>query len=147
MIATSDCEKPWRVKLTVMKVTFVRLYADSAGESHFEDVAVQLTRTNFAPSAPPLNLSELVPAIRAGFLGARAGWQSDWHPSSARNLFFVISGEWEIEASDGEIRHFGPGSIVQVEDTTGKGHSSRVIGESDSLMGIVQLADKQQSSD
>jgi hypothetical protein len=123
-----------------MKVTFVRLYADADGESHFEDVTAQLAATNFAPSIPPLNLSELVAATQAGFLGAPAGWQGGFHPSSGRNLFFVISGEWEIEASDGEIRRFGPSSVLQVEDTTGKGHASRVISESDSIAGIVQLA-------
>ena len=123
-----------------MKVTFVRLYADTDGESHFEDVVAPLASTNFAPSIPPLNLSELIQATQTGFLGAPAGWQGDFHPSSGRNLFFVISGEWEIEASDGEIRRFGPGSILLVEDTTGKGHASRVISEEDSIAGIVQLA-------
>lgn len=123
-----------------MKVSYVRLYADSSGESHFEDLHEELTETDFAPPAAPLNLSSLVNATKAGFLGVPAGWEGDWHPSSGRNLFFVISGEWEIEASDGEIRRFGPGSIVKVEDTTGKGHASRVISVQDSLMGIVQLA-------
>jgi len=124
-----------------MKVTYVRLYADSSGESHFEDLQEELTETEFAPPAAPLNLSTLMNATRAGFLAAPSGWIGDWHPSSGRNLFFVISGDWEIEASDGEIRRFGPGSIVKVEDTSGKGHTSRVIGDKESLMGIVQLAD------
>ncbi|HEY6118363.1 MAG TPA: hypothetical protein VIV66_00315 [Pyrinomonadaceae bacterium] len=124
-----------------MKVAYVRLYADSSGESHFEDLHEELTETDFAPPAAPLNLSTLMKASKAGFLGAPAGWKGDWHPSSGRNLFFVISGEWEIEASDGEIRRFGPGSIVKVEDTSGKGHASRVIGNRESLTGIVELAD------
>jgi hypothetical protein len=124
-----------------MKVTYVRLYADSSGESHFEDLEEQLTETDFAPPAASLNVSNFMNAARAGFLAAPAGWNGDWHPSSGRNLFFVLSGEWEIEASDGEMRRFGPGSIVKVEDTSGKGHASRVIGNRDSLTGIVQLAD------
>ena len=124
-----------------MKVTYVRLYADSSGESHFEDLQEELTETDFAPPAAPLNLSTLMNATKAGFLAAPAGWIGAWHPSSGRNLFFVISGDWELEASDGEIRRFGPGSIVKVEDTSGKGHASRVIGDKESLLGIVQLAD------
>ena len=70
---------------------------------------------------------------------APAGWSSDWHPSSARNLFFVLSGEWEVTASDGESRRFGVGSVLLVEDTTGKGHSSRVTSETDSLAAMVQV--------
>jgi hypothetical protein len=124
-----------------MKVAYVRLYADSDGESHFEDREEELTLTEFAPPSAPINLSTFLPAARAGILGAQAGWQGDWHPSSGRNLFFVVSGEWEIEVSDGEIRRFGPGTIMLVEDTTGKGHFSRVIGEAQTICGIVQLTD------
>lgn len=124
-----------------MKIKYVRLYADLSGESHFEDLEEDLTLTNFAPPASPLYISSLAAAAQTGVLGAPSGWRGDWHPSSARNLFFVLSGEWEIEASDGEIRRFGPGNILRVEDTTGKGHASRVISDSESLAGIVQLSD------
>jgi len=124
-----------------MKISYVRLYTDSSGESHFEDLEEELALTNFAPPAAPLNLSSFMPATQAGFLGAPSGWHGDWHPSPARNLFFVLSGEWEIAASDGEIRRFGPGNILRVEDATGKGHASRVISDSDSLAGLVQLSD------
>ncbi len=33
----------------------VRLYSDTAGESHFEDVVVPLASLNFVPPAPPIN--------------------------------------------------------------------------------------------
>lgn len=124
-----------------MKFKYVRLYADRSGESHFEDLEEELTLTNFAPPASPAYLSSFTPAAQTGVLAAPSGWHGDWHPSPARNLFFVLSGEWEIEASDGEVRRFGPGNILRVEDTTGKGHASRVISESESLAGMVQLSD------
>ncbi|PYS60137.1 MAG: cupin [Acidobacteria bacterium] len=95
--------------------------------------------TDYVPPAPPLSLSAFWPASQVRFMNAPAGWASDWHPSSARNLFFVISGEWEVTASDGETRRFAVGSVLIVEDTTGKGHSSRVISEADSLAAMVQL--------
>lgn len=117
----------------------VRLYNDSDGESHFEDVEIGLELTDYAPPAPPLYLSATTLANTFAFMKAPAGWSSDWHPSSARNLFFVLSGEWEVTASDGESRRFGVASTLLVEDTAGKGHSSRVISESDSLAAMVQL--------
>jgi EutQ-like cupin domain len=116
-----------------------RLYSDSTGESHFEDVETDLELTDYAPPAAPLYLSATTPAGQFTFMQAPAGWSSDWHPSSARNMFFVLSGEWEVTASDGETRRFGIGSTLLVEDTSGKGHCSRVISESDSLAAMIQL--------
>ena len=120
-------------------ITYTRLYSDAQGESHFEDVGVDLTLTDYAPPAPPLGLSSFKPATQFGFMNAPAGWSSDWHPTTARNIFFVLSGEWEVVASDGEARRFGAGSVLLVQDTTGKGHSSRVVSETDSLAAMVQL--------
>jgi quercetin dioxygenase-like cupin family protein len=122
-----------------MHVTFTKLYADEAGESHFEDLSTELISTNFALNAPPLYLSELNDAAQYSFFGAPAGWQSDWHPSSSRNLFVVLTGEWEVSAGDGETRKFGPGSVLLVEDISGKGHTSRVSSSEDSLSVLIQL--------
>ncbi len=122
-------------------IAYTRLSADESGESHFEDIEMPLTLTDYAPPAPPLSLSAFLPASQVRFMNAPEGWASDWHPSSVRNLFFVISGEWEVTASDGETRRFGVGSVLLVEDINGKGHSSRVVGKSDSLAAMVQLRD------
>ena len=122
-------------------ITYARLYSDAQGDSHFEDVDIDLKSTDYVPSAPPLSLSSFKPASQFGFMNAAADWSSDWHPATARNIFFVLSGEWEVTASDGEARRFGAGSVLLVEDTTGKGHSSRVVSEIDSLAAMVQLSD------
>jgi hypothetical protein len=121
--------------------TYPRLYADADGESHFEDIEIDLISTDYAPPASPLDLSSLTPAMQFGFMRAPAGWSSDWHPSATRNIFFVLSGEWEVTARDGETRRFAAGSVLLVEDTSGKGHASRVLGDTDSLAAIVQLGD------
>ena len=118
-------------------INCTRLYADEYGESHFEEIEIDLTMTEYAPSAPPLELSSITPAKQFGFMRAPAGWSSDWHASAACNTFFVLAGEWEVTASDGESRRFPAGSVLRAEDTTGKGHSSRVL--SDSLAVMVQL--------
>ena len=120
---------------------YLRVYADENGESHFEDVEVGLTPVDFAPPAPPMYLSAFTPATQFGFVGAPLGWYGDWHPSPRRQIFFSLSGESEIEVSDGEVRRYGPGSVILAEDTTGKGHRSRVVGTADVLLAVVQLDD------
>ena len=113
---------------------YARLYASEDGESHFEHVEIDLSLAQYAPPAPPLELSAREKATHFGFMQAPSGWSSDWHPSAARNLFVVLSGEWEVTASDGESRRFSLGDVLLVEDTGGKGHKSRVISESLALM-------------
>jgi hypothetical protein len=120
--------------------TYTRLYADAQGESHFTAVEIDLAWTEYAPPAAPLELSSTTTATNLGFMNAPAGWSSDWRPAAARNMFVVLTGEWEVTASDGETRCFPAGSALLVEDTTGKGHSSRVISQADSLAVMVELA-------
>jgi hypothetical protein len=88
-----------------------------------------------------LNLSNFVPAKRYGFLSAPPGWAGDWHPAPKKQVLFYLAGEIEAETSDGEVRRFGPGSVTLVEDTTGKGHKSRVVGDNEVLAAVVQLED------
>lgn len=70
-----------------------------------------------------------------------AGWFGDWHPAPHRQFFFFfLVGEFEIRVSDGAVRRFGPGSILFVEDTTGREHTTRNVGD-DAMVAVVQLAE------
>jgi hypothetical protein len=121
----------------IMKYT--RIYSDENGESHIEDIEIGFKSVDFAPPAPPLDLSELSAAKKIGFLRAPAGWTGDWHPAPKKQFTIYLAGEIEGETSDGEIRRFKKGDVTLVEDTTGKGHKSRVIGNTDVLLAVVQL--------
>jgi hypothetical protein len=120
-------------------MAYTRLYATEDSQSHFEQVEFDLALTDYAPPAPPLELSAMTGAKECRFMRAPAGWQSDWHPSTARNLFVVLSGEWEVTASDGESRRFSTGDVLLVEDTTGRGHTSRVLSETESVAVLIRL--------
>jgi quercetin dioxygenase-like cupin family protein len=122
-----------------MKAAYVRLFSDDYGESHFQDIQTDLNATDFAPGIPNLFISNSFQASEATFFGAPSGWEADWHASSGRHLFAVISGEWEVTSSDGEMRTFSQGDVLLVEDTTGKGHASRVVSEEASLALLVNL--------
>ncbi len=118
-----------------------RLYSDNNGESHFEDVKVTFKSIDFAPPAPPLDLADFGSVESCSLLRGSEDWYGDWHPAPYRQIHFYLSGEIEAETSDGAIRRFGPGSIVIVEDTIGKGHRSRIVGSSEALIAAVKLAD------
>ena len=122
-----------------MKFTYARIYADDGGESHIEDLEVALEPTDFAPPAPPLHLSSLERAARIGYLHAPPGWCGDWHPAPCRQYVIYLAGVMEGEVSDGTVRRFGPGSVTLLEDTTGKGHRSRVISDEGAMTIVVQL--------
>jgi hypothetical protein len=111
-----------------MRFTYVRLFSDGSGDSHFEDVEVGFALTDFAPPAAPLHVASLGAASSLMLVGADSGWRGDeMHPAPARQFATSLSGEFEVTASDGTMRTFGPGDLVLLEDTSGKGHSSRCV--------------------
>ncbi|HEX3145305.1 MAG TPA: hypothetical protein VHQ64_15135 [Pyrinomonadaceae bacterium] len=119
--------------------TFTRLYSDWSGESHFDDVQVNFASVDYMDAGPPLNLSAITNASSMRFMEAPAGWTSDWHTSSTRTLFICLIGEWEVTVSDGESRRFAIGSVILVENTSGRGHLSRITSVDGSLAAMIQL--------
>jgi quercetin dioxygenase-like cupin family protein len=120
---------------------YTRLYADGQGLSHFADGQISLNEIPYAPPAPPYFLSDPEQATFVLMTAIPAGWVGDWHPSPRLQWWFQLAGELEVEVSDGEKRRFVAGSIVRVEDTTGRGHITRVIGDVEVSAVYVQLPD------
>ena len=125
-------------------MTYTRISADADGESHFSDEQVTLDEADIAPPAPPVNMSSPTPTESVAFVTLPAGWPEDVdepHVAPARNYWFVLSGEMELTASDGETRQFPPGSILLAEDTTGSGHTTTVVSDSQVELAVVGMAD------
>jgi len=122
------------------KVKHSHIYTDSEGESHVEDLEVDLAEINYAPPAPPLWASAFFPATEYHYSSLPPGWYGDWHPVPRRQVFICLRGESEAEFSDGTRRRVGPGAIAVFEDTWGKGHRSWVVGDEDVLAAVVELA-------
>jgi len=121
---------------------YARVYSDSAGESHFADEQILFELIDYAPPAPPISVSEIISAEGVVFLSSPSGWFGDWHPAPRRQFIFILSGELEVEVSDGEVRRFGPGRICLVEDTVGKGHISRVVSTERAFLAAVPLGER-----
>jgi hypothetical protein len=107
---------------------YTRLYAGPDGLSHFVDAEFALTEIAYAPPAPPFSISKAEPATAVAVTELPPGWVGDWHPSPKLQWWFQLAGEIEVETGDGAKRRFTAGSIVRVEDTTGRGHVTRVVG-------------------
>jgi len=114
---------------------YLRIYAGPDGESHFKDVPVEL-----APGGGGLDLSAMIPAQGAIFGRSPADLFVDWHHAPRRQFVITLAGEAEVEASDGEVRRIGPGTVLLAEDLTGKGHITRGTGVADRLSLIVPLS-------
>lgn len=104
--------------------TYTRVFADADGETHFEDVCLPGERR----SSPTGTVDEVAPVEVEGLafrLVLQEASDTDPHNAPRRLLIVQVDGTVEVEVSDGEKREFGPGSVLLVEDTTGKGHVTR----------------------
>jgi hypothetical protein len=118
---------------------YTRVYADEQGFSHFADDDIAMSEIAYAPPAPPFALSEPEAAHAVAVTESPVGWMGDWHPTPKLQWWFQLAGEVEVEVSDGEKRRFVAGSIVRVEDTTGRGHITRVVSAEPVRAVYVQL--------
>lgn len=101
-----------------------RIYSDELGESHFEDVEIELH-----DSGEIGKLSDNFPAKNIIFRENEPDYNYDWHPAPQKQYIVLLDGEIEIEVSDGEIRTFKGGEIILVEDVSGNGHRTKSVSE------------------
>ena len=145
--AGGDSSFPQEVSLTVyirstliasiaVSDTYSRCYGIYIFCTHLQE-ARQKCQANSELS--PLEVSAPVDAERFVFVGGASGWEGDWHPSPTKQFVFILRGEFEVSVSDGEVRSFGPGSVVLLEDTTGRGHFTRITSDDFGLCTMVHL--------
>jgi hypothetical protein len=108
-----------------VKVT--RVYSDEKGESHFEDLAIQFE--NFHGNV--IKISKSMKSSDMSFSTFSGALAETWHTAPRKQAIITLSGEVELEVSDGSNRRFGPGHVILLEDTTGKGHTTHSVGSMD----------------
>ncbi len=115
-------------------VFFTRLYTGPDGQTHAEEIEAKFT---------PGDTNDVFKmGISRGELHrAPAGRVSDWHTAPRRQYVITLSGRGELEVSGGKKIAVEPGHIELVEDTTGKGHITRVIGPEDRVTLQLPLSD------
>jgi hypothetical protein len=123
---------------------YVHLYSDANGISHFRDEklrfapggargAAQAAVSSELSNAQALASLQLSNAAGATLLLLKHGAEEDWHRAPRRMYLIVVQGMSEVTAGDGEVRRFGLGSVLLMDDTTGKGHITRAVGHVDHI--------------
>ncbi len=113
------------------QMAIYRLYAGNDGQSHIEETSL----------ANHPELTEDQAARSIFFREWPPGHFIDWHPAPRRQYIISLGGEIEIGLGDGTTVRYGPGDARLVEDTSGQGHTTRVVGDQPSLTAVIPLAD------
>jgi hypothetical protein len=122
---------------SIPQLTYVHVYADAGGASHFREEHFDFTRGRDNERS----IHVLEAKGGATLLRLKAGAFEDWHNAPQAWFLIVLQGASEVTTSDGQVRHFGPGSVVLLDDTTGKGHQTRAIGKTDHIAAVIPIAD------
>jgi hypothetical protein len=61
------------------------------------------------------------------------------HPAPKHQWVVITSGTLEIGVSDGEKRTLPAGPIAFLEESGSKGHSTKVIGDEDSILMVTEI--------
>jgi quercetin dioxygenase-like cupin family protein len=109
----------------------IRLYTGKDGQTHIDELDL----------ATHPELTTLQNAKGIVFRTTKPGHFSDWHNAPRRQFVITLAGEVEIGLGDGTKHRYGPGHVTLAEDLTGKGHTTRVVGDQPRLSVTIPLAD------
>ncbi len=118
---------------------YLRMFADEMGGSHFEFAELNSKQVPFMPPAPPIHVSDGQLVDNLVFKRVPNGRSHNGHPAPRKQWVMILKGEIEFEVSDDEVQRLAPSAIVLAEDTVGKDHKARTIGNEDVVFGIAQV--------
>jgi hypothetical protein len=120
---------------------YTRVFTGPDGETHFEERETAGETIQAAESDLVGTVSETFPVTGVYF--REVVEESSPVPHNAPYPLFVIGlrGRFSVEVSDGEVREFSVGSVLLVEDTTGKGHTTRRVGDEPRATLMAPLAE------
>ena len=111
----------------------VRIYTGEDGQSHFEEMEMPTGSVEDSP---------VLPATSITFRHSEPGEFIDWHPAPRRQYIITLSGQVEIGLGDGTLRRFGPGEVLLADDLTGRGHTTRSVGDKPRVSAAIPLTDQ-----
>lgn len=100
----------------------VRVYTGDDGQSHFENVDIEVRSQGRVG-----RLSKLIRGSGVMFREVDGDYDLDFHQAPRRQFVVNLRGAVDITVGSGETRRLESGDILLAEDTTGQGHKSRAV--------------------
>jgi hypothetical protein len=121
-------------------VRCTRLYTAANGHSRFEEVDLPEETRSVVESDLQAAFSEPMAANEVFFRRVvREASAEERHNTPRRQIIVHLSGEAEVETSEGDVRRFGPGDLLLLEDVDGLGHTTRRVSDGERLTLVVTL--------
>lgn len=98
----------------------MRIYTGDDGESHIEEHPIVFAERDGTRSVPE-------EATAVTWVTREEGSFIDFHPAPRRQYVLYLTASVEVGLADGTTVLMEPGDVLQAEDTTGRGHTSRVL--------------------
>ena len=117
-------------------VFITRLYTGPDGQTHSEEIEAKFS------AGSTNDVFKMMTTTGAELHRAAPGRVSDWHTAPRRQYVITLSGHGELEVAGGKKIPVGAGHIELVEDTTGKGHITRVTGTEERVTLQLPLTDQ-----
>jgi len=107
-----------------MMIRCVRIWTGDDQNSHAEEGWIELE----AGARGDL-LTGKLGTSHASFQETRSGGTFEWHTAPVRQLVITLSGTLDFQTRGGQHFILKPGEILLAEDTTGGGHSWRLVDD------------------
>ena len=130
---------------TPTSIKYLEIYEGSDGLTHFRDITIDLTISNFAPPAQPVGVGGFQPAAHTLFTAVGANWGlADYqagrsHPTPKREFFAVVAGEVTLIATDGERRDVRRGDVFLASDVAPSKGNFAIVGHEPAEFFVTQL--------
>jgi hypothetical protein len=109
------------------------MYTGSDGQTHLREINL-LTNPELGDLYMKAQKAEGI-----FFREWRPGHKIGFHTAPRRQFVISIAGQIQIGLGDGTFHVFGPGDARLVEDVTGKGHTTAVVGDKPAVTAVVPL--------
>ena len=130
--------------------TIYRLYTGDDLQSHIEEISLDnmnpfLDKEGAYGLATPLvtNIEGII------FRTSPIGYELKWHTAPRKQYMIMLRGCVEIEVGNSNNGNngsnkiqLGPGDVVLVEDLTGQGHITRVVGNEQRFYAIIPITEE-----
>ncbi|KNY21676.1 hypothetical protein [Methylobacterium sp. ARG-1] len=113
----------------------VRIWTDDDDNSCFEEGAIDLSEGERGDI-----LSGTTDVVSISFRETQAGGTYAWHPAPTRQFVITLRGTLDFLTKSGAHFTIRPGDILIAEDTTGSGHSWRLVDDEPWCRAYVILA-------